>query len=320
MGLTLDVLVEGARSAPLSFGWRSLRVSDGLEYDSDSASLVVTVTRDTEVAVPPMGREIVFHVRRGGEPEQIGGKLSVTAIGGDTREGTITVEASAIAPQSRLREIRDASWSGNTIGEIASAIAARSGLMPAVSSALADVVPMGPMQSAESDIQFLRRLVGRLGGRVPVKDARLLILAAGERSAASGASLPTLAIDLRGGAWYRWRRADSELWRSASARFYAPDGSSAEAVTVGSGLPRRRLPGVFASRGEALRAARRAAQRAVSSQDWIEIEDSLNPAAKALYPLELAGAPPGFTGTLTVQEVTHTLGGSVARTVIKARP
>ena len=77
---------------------------------------------------------------------------------------------------------------------------------------------------------------------------------------------------------------------------------------------------MFESRVEALRAARRAVRRAESSQDWIEFEDSLNPAAKALYPPALSGAPRGFTATLTIQEVHHRVGGEVARTVIRARP
>ena len=232
----------------------------------------------------------------------------------------MTVDAEAIAPHSTLREQRDASWSGQSIGQIAAAIAERAGLVPAVSGGLAGIVPEGAMQAAESDRQFLGRLIDRLDGRLMVKDGRLLVLAAGERRSASGAALPALAIDLDDGSWVRWRRSDPGVRGSVSVRHYGEDGATIETAVVGSGIPKRRLPSVFAARGPALAAAERKLLEGEASRDWIEIDGGLRPEARALYPLTLAGAPVGFSEQLTVMEVRHTVGQKVAQTVIRARP
>lgn len=322
MGLTVDVSIDGSRSEALSSRWRSLSVTDGVGHESDSAALVITVPRALRVAVPRLGAEISFAVARdGAQAAPLGGAMKTSAVAGDTHDGSITIEASAIDPRSPLNEQRDASYSGRSIGQIAATIAERAGLAPAVSGMLADIVPEGAIQAAESDRQFLFRLVGRFDGRWIVKDGRLVVLAAGERlSAKTGGALPALSVDLDDGSWVRWRRADSGVRGSVSAQVYGPDGSTLLTVTAGSGTPRRRLPGPWRNPDDALRAANRKLLEARSSRDWIEIERTLTPEAKALYPLRAANAPVGFTGELTIHEVRHTIGGQVARTVIQARP
>ena len=248
--------------------------------------------------------------------------MKTSGIGGGTREGTITVEASAVDPKSPLNEQRSASYAGRSIGEIAGVIAERAGLVPVVSGGLAGVIPDGALQEAESDKQFLRRLVRDRGGRFIVKDGRAVVLATGEKySAGTGGALPALSVDLaEDGAWVRWRRADSEVRGSVSVQTFAADGSTIVTKTVGSGIPRRRLQGLYRNPGDALRAAEARLLQAQSSRDWIEIERRLTPQARALYPLEAVGAPEGFSGELIIQEVRHMVGQQVARTVIRARP
>ena len=323
MGLTLNVLVNGERSEALSSRFRTLAVIDGIGHELDSATLAVSVPRATEIALPALGVGIAFTVSRDGQPaEALGHSLLATAVTGSTREGVVTIEAGALDPSSPALEQRDASWTGKTVGEIVSAIAERTGLVPAVSAKLADVEPSGAIQSAESDAQFLRRLVARLDGRFMIKGGRAIVLAAGERSAASGAALPALELDVRDdGSWVRYRRADLGVRGSASARYYGDSySSSIETVTVGEGTPKRRLSSVYRSRAEAVAAAERNLRKGRSSRDWIEIERELTLEARALYPLSVAGAPEGFSDELTIHEVRHSIGGQVARTVIQARP
>ena len=321
MGLSVDVLVDGARSEVLSSRVRSLTVTDSIGHEADSAVLAISVAKPLEVVIPRIGARISFAVGRdGGQAVPLGDPLLTTGISGDARAGSITIEAEAIGPSSPLREQRDASWTGKSIGEIVEAIAARAGLVPAVSEKIADVVPMGAIQVAESDRQFLHRLLREVNARFLPKDGRLVVLVAGERVSASGGDLPALSIDLSDGSWVRWRRADTGVRGSVSAKVYGPDGSTILTVQAGSGTPRRRLPGVRSSPDDALAAAERMLLKARSSQDWIDIERTLTPRARALYPLTLTGAPEGFSGDLTIQEVRHTVAGQVARTVIRARP
>lgn len=323
MGVSVEVSVDGARSEVLSERFRGLTLGDGIGYESDAAALTLSVPSALKVALPPLGAGIAFSVSRDGrQAEPLGDSLKVVGIAGDTRAGTITVEAEAIGPDSPLREQRDASWTGQSIGAIVAAIAERAGLVPAVSPKLAEIVPEGAIQQAESDRQFLFRALGSHGGRPVVKEGRLVALAAGERfSAASGSGLPALSLDLaEDGAWVRWRRGDSGVRGTVTAKVYGPDGSTLLAVSAGGGTPRRRLQGVWRNPDDALRAAQRRLLQARSSRDWIEVERALTPEARALYPLSAAGAPEGFTGELIIQEVRHVVGGQVARTVIQARP
>ena len=322
MGLTLDVLVDGRRSEALSTRWRTLSVTDGVGYESDRAVLVVTVARPKVIEVPRLGSEISFVVKRdGGAREELGGALRTSSISGDSRDGSITVEAGAVKPGGVLREQRTTSWTGKALGEIVGAIAERSGLVPAVSAALAGIVPMGPIQEGESDRQFLGRLLDRENARINIKDGRLIALAEGEtRAAVSGATLPATVVDLRGEAWVRWRRADSAVKGTVVARYIAEDGATVAMVKAGRGFPERELQTIFGSPGEALRAAERRLLSAVASRDWIEIETGLTPGARAHYPLEVKGQPMGFPSRFALHEVNHLVGGQVARTRMRARP
>lgn len=322
MGLTVDVFIDGARSEVLSSRFRSLNVVDSIGHEADTATLVISVARPTRLALPRIGAEISFTVARDGAPaEPVGEALFTTSVGGDNRSGTVTVEAEAVAPGSALREQRDASWTGKSVGEIVNAIAERAGLVPAVSASLANVVPEGAIQASESDRQFLHRLLDKLNGRWMPKGGRLIVRGVDARTAVSGATLPTLEIDVgEDGSWVRFRRADPGVRGSVSARYYADDGATIETTTIGSGFPRRRLPAVFASRATSESAAQRTLLKGRSSRDWIEIERHLTLEARALYPLEVSGAPVGFSGDLTIQEVRHFIAGQVARTTIRARP
>ena len=322
MGLTLDILVDGARSAVLSAHWSVLTIVDGIDYQADRATLAVAAPAALEVDIPPLGAELRFAA----DGSNLGGPLHATAIRGDTRAGAVTIEAAALRPLTALREPRTASWSGQSIAEIATAIAERAGLVPAVSAALGSARPAGAIQSAESDEQFLRRLVARLNGRVIHKAGRLMVLPVGKAEAASGSPLPPVEIDLRSvGAWVRWRRSEAALVDIVQATYLEGDGTTPAYLTLGdvpSGrLPqRRRLPGTYASRADAEAAIRRALASGRTSLDSIEVRTSLLPVARALYPVTLSGVPEGFPEQLTIHQVHHELGPRVATTTITARP
>ena len=319
------MFVDGARSEVLSSRFRGLSLTDGIGHEADSAVLTLSVGRREalRVALPRLGSDISFAVARDdAQAVPLGDTMKTSGIVGSTRDGTLTVEASAIDPDSPLNEQRSASYSGRSIGEIATAIAKRAGLVPAVSGKLAGIIPEGALQEAESDRQFLLRLVRGHGGRFIVKDGRVVVMPTGAtHSAVTGGALPALSVDLgEDGAWVRWRRTDSEVRGSVSVQTFAGDGSTIVTVTAGSGIPRRRLQGLYRNPDDALRAAEARLRQAQSSRDWIEIDRGLTPGARALYPLDAVGAPEGFSGELIIQEVRHTVGQQVARTVIRARP
>lgn len=322
MGLTLDILVDGTRSAALSGRWRALSVVDGIDYQADSATLSLSAPDALAVEIPPLGAELRFAV----DGANLGTPLHATAIRGDTRAGSVTIEAAALHPRTALREPRTASWSGKSVKEIATAIAERAGLVPAVSASLGSIVPTGAIQSDESDEQFLRRLVARLNGRVVHKAGRLLVLPVEETLSASGSPLRPVEIDLRAaGAWVRWRRSEAALVDVVQATYLLDDGVTPARLTIGTApsgrrTQRRKLPGIYASLTDARRAIRRALASGRTGIDAIEVNTSLLPAARALYPVTLSGVPEGFPEELVIHQVRHDLGRRVATTTITARP
>ena len=321
--MTLDVLVGGSRSVVLSERWRALTVIDGIDYSADSATLVLSTPAPLAIDIPPLGTELRFAV----DGRYLGGPLHATAIHGDNRAGSVTVEAAALHPRTTLREPRDASWSGQSIAAIAAAIAGKAGLIPAISPALGSVFPAGAIQSAESDEQFLRRLVARLNGRVVHKNGRLTVLAAGETVSVSGSPLPPVEIDLRAsGAWVRWRRSETAIVDIVQATYLKEDGATKEYLALGNDPQgrrpqRRKLPGLFASADDAEAAIRRTLASGRSGVDYIEVQGGpLLPEARALYPVSFSGVPQGFPTLLIIHQARHELGRRVATTSIAARP
>ena len=322
MGLTLDILVDGNRSPELSGRLRALTVTDGIGYEADNASLTLSVPAPLAIEMPPMGAELRFAA----DGRYLGYPLRATAIHGDSRAGSVTVEASALHPRTAYRNPRDASYSGQSIEAIATAIAERAGFIPAISGALGSARPAGAIQSAETDEQFLGRLVARLGGRVVQKGGRLTVLAADETDSASGAPLPPVEIDLRAsGAWVRWRRSEAAIVDILEATHFKADGVTKVFLSLGEEpqgrrTKRRKLPGLYASRDDAEAAIRRGLASGRSGFDYMEVRTSLMPEARALYPVVLSGVPAGFPTRLTVHQVRHELGRRVATTTITARP
>ena len=164
--------------------------------------------RGPPLPLPDLGATLVFQITpEGSGASALGGRFALRGLTGDTQAGTVTLEAAAVGPESTLREPRDVSWRGQSLASIAQAIAARADLDAAVAPSMGRRILAARLQTAESDHQFLRRLVTRLGGRLVVQDGHLIITAAGESVAASGAALPPLTVDLTAtGVWLRWRQ------------------------------------------------------------------------------------------------------------------
>ena len=103
MGLNnLAITVAGAAAPSLTERWVALNVVDGIGYEADHATLTLSVSRAENIVLPPLGRRISYAVgRRGAVPESLGGALHVIAIAGDTRAGTVTIEAGALHPRHR---------------------------------------------------------------------------------------------------------------------------------------------------------------------------------------------------------------------------
>ena len=331
MGLTLQIQVDGRPVPQLTARWQRLEVLHRIGDAHDTATLTLAAAA-TALPLPPPGAQLVFQVTQEGErPLDLGGRFALRGLAGDTASGTVTLEAAAVDPASTLRESRDVSWRGQALASIAQAIAARADLDAAVAPSMGRRILAARVQTAESDHQFLRRLVTRLGGRLVIQDGHLIITAAGEAVTASGAALPPLVVDLTvTGAWVRWRQQSSTRLGQAAAAYVGDDGVSRGAVSAGDAdtAPMRRLPTTYPSREEAAGAAAQALADAETADAELELRLPFTPDAHVLHPVVLEAVPAALRAVLaalpprwTLHQVRHQLGSrAAATTTLTCRP
>ena len=240
------------------------------------------------------------------------GRFSAHTLRGDTRTGTVTLEASAVDAGSLLRQPRDRTWTGQTIGEMVATIARDADLTPVVQVDLgARVCAAGRQQIAESDFSFLSRLAASYNAGVLVQNGRLVVTQ-GDRV---NVALPPLRVDPA--AWVTWQRrldADPERVRAA---YLAADGVSVELAEVGAGARFRRLPATYPDQDSALAAAASTLAAGRTARHSVRVTTALTPAAQLLQPLEIPALafPP-----LSISEIEHHVGGRAATSILVARP
>ena len=241
------------------------------------------------------------------------GRYSAHTLRGDTRAGTVTIEAGAVDADSLLRRPRDRTWTGQTIGEMVATIARDAGLTPVVQVDLgARVCAAGCQQIAESDFAFLSRIVAGYNARVVAQDGRLVV-AQGDTV---NVALPPLQVDAT--AWVTWQRRLDAAPERVQAAYLAGDGVSVELVEVGAGERSRRLPVTYPGQDEALAAAASALAAGRTALHSVRVTTALTPTAQLLQPLAipaLAASPP-----LTISEIEHHVGGRAATSILSARP
>ena len=241
------------------------------------------------------------------------GRFSAHALRGDTRAGTVTIEASAVDAGSLLRQPRDRTWTGQTIGEMVTTIARDAGLVPVVQVDLGGrVCAAGRQQIAESDFMFLSRLLAGYNSRVVAQGGRLVVT----QGDTVNVALPPLRVD----------PADQVTWQcrldagpdQVQAAYLAADGVSVELAEVGAGARSRRLPATYPDQDSALAAAASALAAGRTATHSVRITTALTPAAQLLQPLEiptLSAFPP-----LSISEIEHHVGGRAATSILVARP
>ena len=312
MVVTLEVDVDGSRSAVLSARWKSLSIVLTDDDTEDAATLVLSA--DAGLELPPRSASLQF----GANGVDLG-VFEAHDVRGDTRAGTVIIEAAVISPDSELRTQRDASWEAQKVGDVVAVIADRAGLMPVIEPEVGGLATAAALQAGESDLAFVRRLVADAGGRVLVQDGRLIVT----RGDRGPANLPALDVDLRAdGTWVSWRRGWRRTLGGVRATYLLEDGSTTAFVDVGEGEGRRRtLPAVYPSREAAAGAAAAFLARASTSRDTATFGGAFLPAANVLQPLRITGGedrlPAGFPA-LVVRRLQHTVGRQAATTLISA--
>ena len=265
MNLAIDLVIDGTSRPALARSLQSLQLTESHGDVEDSATIVLGLPPRRLTSIPRRGVRLAITVAMGERPAvPLGHALYVTAVAGDDQAGTVTIEAASVPPASPLHAPRDASWHEHTVGAIASAIASRAGWTAAVAPALATIEPSNPLQSGESDLQFLRRLVRRLGGRLVIQGDHLVVVDDSSAQSAIGRPLPAVTLGPRD-LWASWRLSERPRVASVEASYLDEDGAI-DKVAVGEGQPLSRLPGVYNTAAEATAAAKKQARRAADAR------------------------------------------------------
>lgn len=305
--------MDGSRHDLLS---RSLRRFDLLDQDGvedDTASWTASLPPRWAQQLPDRPVSVTFQVDASGA--RLGDVLQLRRIRWSEQDGTVTIEAGATAGTVVLHAPRDASWTGQTLGAIAQAIAGRGGLTAVVAGELASVVPMAAVQAGESDFTFIRRIARDAGGRAVAKAGRLVVMAAQSTAGAgSGVQLPAVMvadrnIDTSEGAFtlpYRGR---------AQAR-YRDQAGDIQTVSAGADDGQTAiLPLVYPDRAT----ARGAAEAALTTpQREVVITAALDPAIRPLHPLQIdSNRIPAASGEgWTIATVRHRVADGRAPTTV----
>ena len=312
MVVTLDVHVDGSRSDLLSSRWKSLSITLTDDDTEDAAALVLSAGVDLEL--PPRSASLRFVAN---DVEL--GVFEAHRVRGDTRAGTVAIEAGVISPDSELRTQRDASWEAQKVGDVVAVIADRAGLMPVIDPDVGGMATAAEVQLGESDLVFARRLVADAGGRLLVQDGRLIVT----RGDRARSNLPALEVDLRAdGTWVSWSRGWRRTLGSVRASYLLEDGSTTAVVDVGDGSSRSRtLPAVYPSREAAAAVAGAFLAGASTSRDSVELGGGFIPAANVLQPLRVLNAAdriPSGLPPLIVRRLQHSIGRNAATTTLTA--
>jgi len=288
----------------------SLTITDKTGTDSDELELVVTDPQ-SRIALPKRG--VMIRVAIGWEGGALidKGAYEVDEVEQSGPPDVIRIKGRAAQLQGKVKEQREASYTGQTLGQILSTIADRHGLVTAIDPKLAGIKVAHIDQTTESDVNFLTRLGKDYDATATIKDGRLVFIPAGAGTTASGTPLPALTLKRSAGVSHSFTISDREGADTGVQAQYR-DLGKAETKTAVAGDTSgtvKTLRRVYPTEEEAQAAAIATKSAAKRAQREIRLSCAIG------MPELIAGQPLRLTGFRSeidevpwiVQDITHTL-------------
>lgn len=230
---------------------------------------------DGKLAIPPRGA--ILRVWLGWEGEGLTdmGMFTVDEVEHSGSPDQLSIHGRSVQMKTAIRQLREQSYSGLTVGSIVEQLAGRNGLMPRCHASLATLVVDHIDQTNESDLNFLTRLGRKYDALATIKAGVLLFSPIGQGQTPSGKSLPTLTIRRSSGDDHRWHEADRAAYGGIRAIYDSNATGETASVLAGKddGQGVKTLRHVYATKANATRAARSERQkmeRGVSSFEmWL---------------------------------------------------
>ncbi|WP_066725237.1 contractile injection system protein, VgrG/Pvc8 family [Sphingomonas pituitosa] len=292
----------------------SLRITEKRGGDADQLDLVLDDS-DGRLALPPEGAVLTVELGwKAGDGVAIGlvdkGRFKVDEVEHSGPPDTVSIRASAADFASALTTRREQSWHSTTLGAIVDTVAGRHKLKPRCAPALASIAVHAKAQERESDIALLRRLGREHDAVATIKAGCLIFAPIGAGITATGQPLPGVTIRRRDGDRHSYRVEKREAAGKVVAEWHDRKAAKKKKVTAGSGDgTERKLSRVYASEGEAKRAAAAETKRAGRAPRSLDLTLALGRAE--LAPEQPATAE-GFKADIDAQrwlisEVNHQL-------------
>jgi phage protein D len=244
----------------------SISLVEKREGEADQLTIVIDDT-DGRTPFPPAGGRITVQLGwKQGDGVRIGlvdkGAFVIYEISHSGPPDIITLTAHAADFTGRMKQRRDASYHATTLGTLVREIAGRHGLKARCAARLAGIAVTAKVQGRTSDLAFLRKLGREHDAVATIKRGTLILSPIGQGTTASGAPLPTIAIERNAGDAHQFRIAKREEVTGVTAAWHDRKGATKHDVTVGDKDGAKRLQRTYASEAEAKRAAGAARTRA----------------------------------------------------------
>lgn len=248
-------------TAMLKARFSEMTLTDETGFVSDVFEVVLADTDDANsIKMPPTGAELHVWLGYDGQQHVFKGTFIADEIELSDAPGRMIIRAHAApydqTPKGKLdfQTQKTRSWpSGTTIGAMVSKMAAEHGMTGATSPELANVQLPHIDQTAESDINFLIRLAKRYDAIAKPAGGKLIFAKRGNAKTVSGADLPQISItrtDVVPGS-LKMIQSTKESPGTIVAFYRDVQGATRHQVSVGNGLPVKRIRAAFKNRAMA---------------------------------------------------------------------
>ena len=266
--LTIDGLDISARLAPRL---ESLTLTDARGFEVDTLDVSLS-DHDGALAIPRRGAVVSLALGWAGELLEDKGTYVVDEVEHTGAPDRLTIRARSADLRSSLTKKLECSYHALTLGDILRTIAGRNKLRAVVPADLAALDTAHLDQTGESDANLLTRLALEHGAIATVKAGKLLFIRPGQATTASGQPLPPVVITRSSGDSHRFMVADRASFTAVRANYHDVklgqrafvivgseeeiDGTEVETPTQPTAANLKELRHTYASRTNALRAAR----------------------------------------------------------------
>lgn len=261
MRLTLDGVDLADRVNP-----RLVELTLTEKRGGEADELSVTLQNaDGQLAMPDPGKVIALALGwQQGDDVPVGlvdkGRYTVDEVEASGPPDRIAIRARSADLSGTYRQRRTKAWKDTTLGAVLSDIATRHGVTAQVHPDLSGKLIATLDQNGKSDMAFVKDLGSRYDALATWKDRRLIFMAVGSTTTASGAPIPMLTLTRRDGWAWSFTRAQRDENDGVEAQYHDPAAGRRKKHATGGTNPKR-LKRVYANEADAKQAAEAEAKK-----------------------------------------------------------